>query len=352
MRRLNVALAIWAAFWIAIAAYTAYEVSALRSLSHTVVKAGTATEATGHALAARRASPVRRRAALAASPRRPSRRVPARVRAGPLTASTSTGSRSSSASRSHSSRPCRSCRSTSRCPVGWRRDRHAVRRAVPQWDGEPDLEASSRGARSRTCRFASFASSDYAGTSARPPTAEPPRPSYAGSGLTVACGAPARAARRPYRGTGVAPWCGTGERSRLRRRRPGRFARSYGRRRRLGRPAPRPRSSPRRRTAPIAISPRSPPRRRRRVAPSCRRIRPRLRSRGSRRSSSARPSPRRTSSSSAIRTACPPACSARPLPRRSRSTRRRCLRCAASRRSRCRTRSGSSPARASTGRRS
>ena len=52
MRRLNVALAIWAAFWIGIAAYTAYEVAALRTLSHTVVKAGAATESTGHALAA------------------------------------------------------------------------------------------------------------------------------------------------------------------------------------------------------------------------------------------------------------------------------------------------------------
>jgi hypothetical protein len=52
MRRLNVALAIWAACWIGIAAYTAYEVAALRTLSHTVVKAGAATESTGHALAA------------------------------------------------------------------------------------------------------------------------------------------------------------------------------------------------------------------------------------------------------------------------------------------------------------
>src|SRR5436305_4563264 len=52
MRVLNVSLAIWAAFWIGLAAYTAYEVSALRSLSQTVVKAGAATESTGHALAA------------------------------------------------------------------------------------------------------------------------------------------------------------------------------------------------------------------------------------------------------------------------------------------------------------
>src|SRR4029078_13540607 len=52
MRRLNVALAIWAAFWIGIAAWTAYEVAALRTLGHTVVKAGAATESTGHALAA------------------------------------------------------------------------------------------------------------------------------------------------------------------------------------------------------------------------------------------------------------------------------------------------------------
>src|ERR1700761_9341766 len=52
MRRLDAALAIWAAFWIAAAAYTAYEVAALRALSHTVVKAGAATESTGHALEA------------------------------------------------------------------------------------------------------------------------------------------------------------------------------------------------------------------------------------------------------------------------------------------------------------
>src|SRR3954452_21967028 len=52
MRPLHVALAIWAAFWIGIAAYTAYEVAALRTLSHTVVKAGAAAESTGHALAA------------------------------------------------------------------------------------------------------------------------------------------------------------------------------------------------------------------------------------------------------------------------------------------------------------
>ena len=52
MRLLNAALAIWAAFWIAVAAWTAYEVAALRTLSHTVVKAGAATEATGHALMA------------------------------------------------------------------------------------------------------------------------------------------------------------------------------------------------------------------------------------------------------------------------------------------------------------
>ncbi len=52
MRWLNVGLAIWAACWIGIAAYTAYEVASLRTLSHTVVKAGAATESTGHALAA------------------------------------------------------------------------------------------------------------------------------------------------------------------------------------------------------------------------------------------------------------------------------------------------------------
>lgn len=52
MRWLSVGLAIWAACWIGIAAYTAYEVASLRTLSRTVVKAGAATESTGHALAA------------------------------------------------------------------------------------------------------------------------------------------------------------------------------------------------------------------------------------------------------------------------------------------------------------
>lgn len=52
LRRLNVAMAIWAVFWIGLAAYTAYEVSNLRSLGDTVGKAGKATETTGHALAA------------------------------------------------------------------------------------------------------------------------------------------------------------------------------------------------------------------------------------------------------------------------------------------------------------
>jgi hypothetical protein len=52
MRLLDVTLAVWAAFWIVVAGWTAYEVAALRTLSQTVVKAGAATESTGHALMA------------------------------------------------------------------------------------------------------------------------------------------------------------------------------------------------------------------------------------------------------------------------------------------------------------
>ena len=140
MRRLNVALAIWAVFWVAIAAYTAYEVAALRTLSRTVVKAGAATESTGHALAAvghlpfvgGQISDLAAQATAAGASARESGAstaatidqlavllgiaialiptVPLLALYLPLT-------------------------------LSWRRDRKAVARAVAQWDGEPELEA-------------------------------------------------------------------------------------------------------------------------------------------------------------------------------------------------------------------
>jgi hypothetical protein len=140
MRRLNIALAIWAAFWIAVAAYTAYEVASLRELGHTVVKAGVATESTGHALAAVGQLPL----------------VGGRI--GHLAAQAVAAGASARASGASTATtvdrlavllgiaialiptvtllvlylPLR---------ISWQRDRKAVRRAIAQWDGEPGLEA-------------------------------------------------------------------------------------------------------------------------------------------------------------------------------------------------------------------
>lgn len=140
MRWLNVALAIWAAFWIGLAAYTAYEVSALRSLSRTVVKAGAATESTGHALAAVGHLPfVGGRISQLASQA---------VEAG-------ASARASGASTESTVDQLAVLLGIAIAliptvpllalylplAVGWRRDRKAVRRAVAQWDGEPELEA-------------------------------------------------------------------------------------------------------------------------------------------------------------------------------------------------------------------
>jgi hypothetical protein len=140
MRRLDVALAIWAAFWIALAAYTAYEVAALRTLSHTVVKAGAATESTGHALAAVGHLPF----------------VGGRISdlAAQATAAGASARASGAATATTIDRlavllgiaialiptvpllglylPLRR---------SWRRDRNAVRQAIARWDGEPGLEA-------------------------------------------------------------------------------------------------------------------------------------------------------------------------------------------------------------------
>lgn len=140
MRRLNVAIAVWAAFWIAIATYTAYEVAALRTLSRTVVKAGVATESTGHALAAVSHLPLvgGRIASLAAQA----------IAAG---ASARASGASTAATIDHlavlfgiaialiPTVPLLALYLPLR--VSWRRDRRAVRHAVALWDGEPGLEA-------------------------------------------------------------------------------------------------------------------------------------------------------------------------------------------------------------------
>jgi len=139
MRFLNLGLAIWAAFWIGIAAYTAYEVSSLRTLSQTVVKAGAATESTGHALTAIGQLPF----------------VGGRIaRLGEEAIVAGASARSSGAS---------TASTVDRLAVlfgiaialiptvpllvlyvplllSWRRDRAAVRQAIARWDGDVGLE--------------------------------------------------------------------------------------------------------------------------------------------------------------------------------------------------------------------
>jgi hypothetical protein len=140
MRTLDIALAIWAVFWVGIAAYTAYEVAALRTLSHTVVTAGAATESTGHALAAVGHLPFvgGRISQLAAQA----------VAAG---ASARAGGVSTAPTIDHLAVVLGiAIALIPTVPLlglyvplrhGWRRDRRAVRRAVARWDGEPGLEA-------------------------------------------------------------------------------------------------------------------------------------------------------------------------------------------------------------------
>jgi hypothetical protein len=140
MRRLNVALAIWAVLWIGIAVYTAYEVAALRTLSHTVVKAGAATESTGHALAAvghlplvgGQISHLAEQAVAAGASARASGASTATtvdrlaVLLGIAIALTPTV-------------PLLALYLPLR--LSWRRDREVVRRSIARWDGEPGLEA-------------------------------------------------------------------------------------------------------------------------------------------------------------------------------------------------------------------
>lgn len=140
MRRLNVAVAIWAAFWVAIATYTAYEVAALRTLSRTVVKAGAATESTGHALVAVSHLPLvgGRIANLAAQ----AIAAGASARASGASTGTTIDHLAVLLGIAIGLIPTVPLLALY-LPllVSWRRDRRAVRRAVALWDGEPGLEA-------------------------------------------------------------------------------------------------------------------------------------------------------------------------------------------------------------------
>ena len=171
MRRLNVFLLVWAAFWIALAAYTAYEVAALRRLSHTVVKAGTATESTGHALAVvghlpfvgGRISHLAAQAVAAGASARASGASTATtidqlaVLLGVAIALVPTV-------------PLLALYVPLR--LSWRRDRKAVRRAVAQWDGEPGLEAFLAHRALVHLRFDELRKLGYDGTEDSAPNAE------------------------------------------------------------------------------------------------------------------------------------------------------------------------------------
>lgn len=140
MRRVNVALALWAAFWIGLAAYTAYEVSVLRALSRTVVKAGAATVSTGHALAALQAIPFvggklgdLATQAIAAG---------ASARASGASTETTIDRLAVLLGLAIALIPTVPFLSLYvPLRLSWRRDRRSVQRAVAQWDGEPGLEA-------------------------------------------------------------------------------------------------------------------------------------------------------------------------------------------------------------------
>jgi hypothetical protein len=171
MRRLDVALAIWAVFWIAVAVYTAYEVAALRTLSHTVVKAGAATESTGHALAAVGHIPF----------------VGGRVSqlAAQATAAGASARASGAATATTIDRlavllgiaialiptvPLLALYVPLR--LGWRRDRKAISRAVARWDGEPGLEAYLAQRALAHLPFEQLRGLGHDGTEGSPPSSE------------------------------------------------------------------------------------------------------------------------------------------------------------------------------------
>jgi hypothetical protein len=171
MRWLNVGLAIWAAFWIGIAAYTAYEVAALRALSHTVVKAGAATESTGHALAAVGHLPfvggdISHLAAQAVA-------AGASARASGASTATTIDQLAILLGIAIALIPT--------VPVlalyvplraGWRRDRKAVGDAVSRWDGEPELEAFLARRALAHMRYDELRELGYDGAEGAPPRAE------------------------------------------------------------------------------------------------------------------------------------------------------------------------------------
>jgi hypothetical protein len=171
MRRLNVALGIWAVFWIALAAYTAYEVAALRTLSHTVVKAGAATESTGHALAAvghlpfvgGRISQLAAQAIAAGASARAS---------GTSTATTidQLAVLLGIAIALIPTVPLLGLYLPLR--LSWRRDRNAVRRAVARWDGEPGLEEFLAQRALAHLPFEELRDLGYDGTEGSPATSE------------------------------------------------------------------------------------------------------------------------------------------------------------------------------------
>jgi hypothetical protein len=171
MRRLNVALAVWALFWVVLAAYTAYEVAALRALSHTVVKAGAATVSTGHAIAAVGHLPfvggqISQLAAQAVA-------AGASARASGASTATTIDQLAVLLGIAIALIPT--------LPVlglylplalSWRRDRTAVRRAVAQWDGEPELEAYLARRALAHMRYDELRALGYAGGGGSVPNAE------------------------------------------------------------------------------------------------------------------------------------------------------------------------------------
>jgi hypothetical protein len=170
MRWLNAGLAVWAVFWIGLATYTAYEVAALRTLSQTVVKAGTATESTGHALAAVGQLPLvgGRIAHLAAQ----AIAAGASARASGASTATTIDQLAILLGIAIAFIPTVPLLALY-VPllVSWRRDRKAVRRAVARWDGEPELEAFLARRALAHLPFEELRDLGYDGTPGSPPNA-------------------------------------------------------------------------------------------------------------------------------------------------------------------------------------
>jgi hypothetical protein len=171
MRRLNLALAVWVAFWIGIAAYTADQVASLRTLSHTVVKAGAATESTGHALAAVGHLPfvggrISQLAAQAVA-------AGASARASGASTATTIDHLAVLLGIAIALIPTVPLLALY-VPLllGWRRDRAAVRSAVARWDGEPELEAYLAQRARAHLPFAGLRELGYDGTEGSPSNAD------------------------------------------------------------------------------------------------------------------------------------------------------------------------------------